>query len=139
MSVTLIPYTAIFNVNGNVTAEQLLMRKHVLAWVQDERARYADEQKFKEGAPGRDIIREPLKNGEWDRALDFIGRYTKRAELLGLDTESGRQALGKAITSALHILETACEYHGQMPDPGQSSGEVQPWLSCPYPLPGQVE
>lgn len=110
-------------------------RGHVREWVDEERYRYADKGKFAEDSPGRDIIRDAVKDGDWERALTFVQQYIKRAEMLGLDTESGRQVMGKVVTSALHILETACEYHGPMPEPGYTSGEINPWTNPSYPLP----
>jgi hypothetical protein len=59
--------------------------------------------------------------GPW---IDFIGNYLRRAELLGLDTMKGRQALGKYIVTMMHCLETAIEVYGPMPRAGYPSGEI---------------
>jgi hypothetical protein len=121
---------------GDLPKPVVATRAHVRAWIDLERARYADNQqggKFQDGTPGGDLRDEIIKGGEWTRTLTFVMNYVKRAELMGLDSEQGRQALGKAITSATNILEKAVEFYGPMPDPGHSSGEVQPWLNCPYP------
>lgn len=123
---------------GDLPKSVVEARAHVRAWVDLERGKYADNQqdgKFKDGTIGGELRDTLIENANWTDLLAFVANYTKRAEMFGLDTEQGRQALGKVLTSATNILEKACEQYGPMPDPGHSSGEVQPWLSCPYPLP----
>lgn len=101
-------------------------RQHVAAWVLDERTRYADV-KYAEDGDNRAALIKAMEDGDWERWTNFLGNYIKRAELFGLDTLSGRQALGKAIVTGLHFLETAVQVHGPMPRPGKPSGEVEPW------------
>ena len=50
----------------------------------------------------------------------FLMNYYGRARTLGLDTERGRQALGKMITTAMDCLETAIRVYGELPPPGAS-------------------
>ncbi len=56
---------------------------------------------------------------------DWAGNYIKRAVLFGLDTPQGRQALGKAIVTLMHVLETAVEEYGPMPRAGVPSGVIE--------------
>lgn len=56
---------------------------------------------------------------------DWAGNYIKRAVMFGLDTSQGRQALGKAIVTLTHVLETAVEQYGPMPRPGVPSGVIE--------------
>lgn len=122
---------------SDLPPEVIKARAHVLSWLSQERSRYADADKYKEGNPGRDIVRESLSDGDFgEEAMNFLLSYIKRAELYGLGTPQGRQALGKAIVTATHFLETVCEYFGSMPEPGHSSGKIEPWRDCPVPLAG---
>lgn len=111
-------------------------RAHVLSWVSQERNLYADADKFKEGNPGRDMIREYLAEGFGDDAYSFLLNYLGRARLFGIDTPQGRQAMGKSLVTLTHFLETVVELHGPMPEPGHSSGEIHEWSDCPVPLAG---
>lgn len=114
----------------------VLSRTHVSAWVNQERSKWADI-KYEEETPNREMIRNEIFSGQFsDRVLDFALGYIMRAKLQGLDTPNGRQALGKAIVTLTHFLETAVEYHGSMPEPGVPSGEINQWNDCPVPLPG---
>lgn len=103
-------------------------RARVMHWIAEERERYADI-KYAEGTEARHKLILETKNygldGEW---MVFIGGYLKRAELIGLDTPAGRQALGKAVVTCLHALETAVQAIGDLPKPGVPSGEIEPWL-----------
>lgn len=122
---------------ADLSPEVIQGRAHVRVWIDKERERYADNQaggKYQDGTVGGNLRDTLLESRDWTAITTFIANYVKRAEMFGLDTEQGRQALGKSITAAINILEKACEEYGPMPDPGHSSGEVQPWLSCPYPL-----
>lgn len=56
---------------------------------------------------------------------DWAGNYIKRAAMFGLDSPQGRQALGKAIVTLVHVLETVVEEYGPMPRPGVPSGVVE--------------
>jgi hypothetical protein len=111
-----------------VTAQQDA-REHLREWIAVERASYADT-KYGEDTEARHKLILETKNyglgGEW---MVFAGGYLKRAELQGLDTARGRQALGKAIVTLMHALETAIEYQGPMPQPGMSSSDdLQDWV-----------
>lgn len=104
-------------------------RVEVAGWIARERSAYADAGKYKEGSLGRNLIRVYLAgdNASQAAALQFVFSYLDRAERFGLDTHQGRQALGKAVVAAMHILETAVELHGPMPLPGVPSGDIQKW------------
>ena len=105
-------------------------RPYLQDWIVRERAHHADV-KYEEGNDNRERLRAAMetegfaKGGDWEL---FIFNYLSRAQVLGLDTEQGRQQMGKAITTLLHCLETAIEVHGPMPAPGQTSGNCEPWL-----------
>jgi hypothetical protein len=103
-------------------------REQVAKWIATERAEYADTKYSEEAEARHKLILETQNfglDGEW---MVFIGGYLKRAQLQGLDSLQGRQALGKAIVTCMHALETAVQYHGPMPKPGVSSTEgVLPW------------
>lgn len=103
-------------------------RVHVQQWIALERVLYADIKYAEESEARHKLILETQNfglDGEW---MVFIGGYLKRAELQGLDTARGRQALAKAIVTCIHALETAVEYHGPLPKPGvSSSDDLQAW------------
>jgi hypothetical protein len=103
-------------------------KMNVAEWIKLERAEHA-ETKYGEGLPGRVALVDEMRTegfgGGWE---GFIGNYLKRVELFGLDTPQGRQALGKAAVTLIHMLETAVLVHGPMPKPGVPSGEIQEWL-----------
>lgn len=114
-------------------------RRHVAAWVLAERAVHADTKW--QASPNRGIALTQMREdpaGHW--YLDYVRQYMHRASLVGLNTATGRQLLGKAVVTALHALETAVEVYGPMPEPGHPSGEVRPWIRAPKPEhPPQVE
>lgn len=98
-------------------------RDHVQCWIIAERALYADV-KYAEDAANHLRLRTVMANeGLAPTWLDFIGNYLRRAELFGLDTPQGRQAMGKATVTMLHCLETAVDVFGPMPNPGYPSGD----------------
>lgn len=114
-------------------AQAIVARGQVMAWLLIERSMYADK-KYADGTATRDQFIEDMKSGNGldDRWLDFVYNYVRQAKLLGLDTMQGRQALGKAISTLIHYLETAITEHGPMPAPGVSStAGVQPWDEYP--------
>lgn len=116
------------NVNARRNA-RLAARLNVAEWISTERKEYADV-KYAEDTEARHKLIIETKDyglgGEW---MVFVGGYLKRAELQGLDTERGRQALGKAIVTLTHALETAVEYCGPMPKPGiSSSADLEGWV-----------
>ena len=94
----------------SVDMSRMLLRK----WIIQER-RYADS-KYPDKEKNDDRVSE--SGIEW--WMDFIPNYLSRAQTLGLETERGRQALGKAITTAMDCLEAAIRVHGPMPPAGAS-------------------
>lgn len=120
---------------ADLTVFQQQCRAHVYAWLQQERSKYADVKNAEE-TPMRDVVRKELSVGLSDDVLNMPFNYLKRAQLFGVDTPQGRQALGKAVVTLTHYLETIVEYHGGMPEPGHSTGEILPWDDSPIPLPG---
>lgn len=99
------------------------VRDHVRTWIIAERALYADAKWSppENSAAHNAAVREqgPTKWSDW------AGNYIKRATMFGLDSPQGRQALGKAVVTLIHVLETAVELYGPMPEPGYPSGEVR--------------
>lgn len=111
-----------------MTEAERWARRVVARWIRQERRLYADPQKWSgppENAAARRAAIEADPSGSW--SLDYARTYLHRAEQYGLDTEPGRQALGKAIVTATHGLETAVELWGAPPMPGHPSGECRPW------------
>jgi hypothetical protein len=107
-------------------------REHVRKWIEQERAHYADT-KYKDGEPNRAMLIDATEtegfseDGKW---MGFLGNYIRRAQLFGIDTLQGRQALGKAIATAMHCLETSVMVYGDMPQPGMSSSDgVKEWVN----------
>lgn len=104
-------------------------RLHVARWIKREREQYAD-LKYK---PGEEQYNQRLLDimdnalGPNSTEMVFLTNYLKRAELLGLDTELGRQAFGKFVVTATAMLERIVIAHGPMPKPGVTTGEVEPW------------
>lgn len=103
-----------------------LSRQQVSRWIEQERMNYADV-KYADREGNRTALIEAMHAKDWERWTNFLGNYLKRAELFGLDTLEGRQAMGKAAVTALHILETAVSLFGDMPKPGVASGTVEDW------------
>lgn len=108
-------------------------REHVHAWIDYERRTHADV-KYGEGTQQRENLIADVQNNPHmapsvkDIDFDlFIGNYMSRVKLHGLDTPQGRQAMGKAIITMLHALETAVLVHGPMPRPGMPSGNITEW------------
>ena len=98
----------------------------LLAWIATEREVHASS-KYGEDKDARlglvaDMESHPHIDGEWDV---FIGNYLRRAQLFGLDTPQGRQALGKTVVTLMHCLETAVDVFGPMPAPGVPSGVIE--------------
>lgn len=96
-------------------------RAHVAAWITEERRLYADP-KWDEA--NGELHERDVASGDWQ---SFMRSYEMRAAGAGLDTEYGRQQLGKLIVTGLHYLESAVGGHGPMPLPGVPSGEIEEW------------
>lgn len=111
----------------NLSPQDIEARAQLRQWIQLERERYADVVKFSEDADIRQaLIVEMSNTGQFaDRWVDFGLNYVRRAQLLGANTPQGRQAMGKAIVTFMHMLETALATFGNMPEPGHPSGEIR--------------
>ena len=103
----------------------MTIRQDVLAWIEQERDQYADVKYAQDGDNRARLIDAMREEGLGDTWMNFILNYLKRAELLGVQSAQGRQALGKAIVTCMHALETSIEIFGPMPVPGVPSGEVR--------------
>lgn len=100
-------------------------RQQVFNWLEAEHSEYASHKYTQATIQRKQLIRDleksPALEGEWGV---FILNYWGRVKIFGLNTYSGRQALGKLIVTLIHCLETAIEVHGPMPEPGVPSGEI---------------
>jgi hypothetical protein len=98
-------------------------RPAVTRWLDDEYRLYAN---LKWSEPKAAEAHRSCVVGEgpttWN---DWAGNYIMRAAMFGLATPQGRQALGKAIVTLIHVLETAVVEFGPMPKPGVPSGVVE--------------
>ncbi len=102
-------------------------REHVAQWLKEERQAHADVKYAGDTVGRNDGEKAMQEEGYSEWWSGFVGNYLKRAEILGLKNPSGRQALGKAITTLTNCLETAVEVYGSLPKPGEPSGQIRPW------------
>lgn len=108
-------------------ARDAMARRELALWIRLERSRYADV-KFEDDTAGREnLFRATKEEGYGDTWNDFVQNYLTRAKEWGIDTPKGRQALGKAIVTLMHCLETGIQVYGDMPEPGHTTGEVREW------------
>lgn len=101
---------------------EIATRLNVAEWIAIERRDHADP-KWHEGDNRTIAIKHMEDDPEW--WTGYIHSYVHRAEILGLDSSSGRQALGKAIVTAMAALETAVSIYGPLPKPGVPSGTIE--------------
>ncbi|KKK56708.1 hypothetical protein LCGC14_3061830 [marine sediment metagenome] len=99
------------------------MSMRVRMWLRQE----WDYQIRKHGRAETDVQRQRIRtfgqDDDWFRhALD---QYYHRAEVLGLDTPVGRQALAKFVATGVGMLDSVIEEHGHLPPPGTPSGVDQ--------------
>ena len=105
--------------------ETIEARAALFAWLTEERRSYADT-KYADGTETREELKQVmLAEGFADRWMDFAFNYIQRARMFGATTPQGRQAMGKAIVTLMHVLETAIMVHGPMPRPGVPSGVIE--------------
>lgn len=89
---------------------------YVLGWLRDER----DYTAGKYGLDNDDAGTLELGVEYWsERVQDRLHRAT----LLGIDTPVGRQAFAKVVSTAMMGLESVDRTHGELPEPGVTSGE----------------
>ena len=86
----------------------------------------AEEQAYSQQKWPPEASDQITRDEEWDR---WLSQYLHRANLLGFDTEVGRQALAKYVTTAVAMLDSVTRVHGPLPAPGVPSGEIQRWRS----------
>lgn len=108
---------------------RLARRMNIQQWIARERAEYADKKYDRDGEVWHRLLLDMAnfglaEEGEW---WGFITNYLKRAQLLGLDNPSGRQALGKLIVTLLSCMDAAIEVSGDLPRPGVPSGQIEMW------------
>lgn len=97
-------------------------------WIRLERQAHADVKYAADTASYEQIVKELVENGLSGDNEVFLLNYLKRAQLFGLDTPQGRQALGKLTVTCIAYLEYAIEHIGPMPEPGVPSGEIREWI-----------
>jgi hypothetical protein len=98
-------------------------RKRILEWLRDEWRLYADvkfdDQRSKHDAHMADTALEP--DGWW---RNQVLQYVHRAQVLGVDTEAGRQAAVKGLAAYHGMCESMVRVYGNPPKPGVPSGEI---------------
>ena len=71
---------------------------------------------------------DEITRGETDRDWEtWLNQYLHRAMLMGFDTDVGRQALAKYVTTAVAMLDSVQRVYGPLPAPGVPSGEIAEW------------
>jgi hypothetical protein len=80
------------------------------------------EHKVYEGDKFTNEEDDALTTDEWE---NNVVKYLDRARVLGLDNPLGRQAVGKAATTAIAYLESVFRNHRSVPSPGFPSGEIR--------------
>lgn len=102
-------------------------REQVLLWISQERMQYSDI-KYAEESANRIMLRNAIQEGDFGKFIDFAFNYIKRVDIYGIaELEKAKQALGKGIVTLMHMLEMVIEYHGDLPKPGVTSGEIHIW------------
>lgn len=98
-------------------------REQLLAWLKAEWA-YADA-KFGDQRPGHDghMWEDGVGEGGWWFAQVF--QYVRRAEVLGLDSLQGRQAIAKCWAAMGGMVESVIRTHGDLPPGGRTSGVIR--------------
>jgi hypothetical protein len=87
---------------------------HVQDWLDDERE-YAENK----WAPGE--VDDSLSA---ERYAEFVEQYLSRALVLTLENPLGRQALGKALRTAMAMTESVVRTYGPLPPGGLPSGQL---------------
>lgn len=100
-----------------------LITEHIIKWIKEER-KYADKK-----YPISTI--EQFGGLLRQEDIDFVNRYLAQAQLQGIDTLQGRQALGKACSTIFDFCRSAIFLYGAMPLPALNSGEVKEWNDSP--------
>ncbi len=100
------------------------MRQDIERWLKAERAYAEAKWEPADAAKAHEDAVERAGATMWD---DWAWNYVRRATMFGLDTPQGRQALGKAASTLVHVMETAVDRHGPMPAPGVPSGVIEDW------------
>lgn len=74
-------------------------------------------------------MREHGFTSQVDDAFWFrqVTQYFKRAELFGVDTPQGRQAMMKGLMTLFDCCACMVRVHGDPPAPGVSSGDIREW------------
>lgn len=101
---------------------------YIVKWLHDEREYQTNKFDYTEqdDTHTRDFLNGlVLTSGElfWDRQ---INTYIHRAQVLGIDTPAGRQAVLKAAATTVAFAESVVRMYGIVPEPGVTSGEKSP-------------
>jgi len=92
------------------------VRDYVRQWIADERDYTLN--KYGMENDDRNTLERPFDHWPGSVADRF-----HRAQLLGLETEVGRQAFAKAVSTAVMGLEAVVRNYGPLPEPGVTSGD----------------
>jgi len=99
-------------------------REHLLKWIESEWKDYSDP-KFGDQRPLHDEFLKETGlelDGWW---YNQVFQYWKRAQILGVDTPAGRQAIAKMWAAMSGLVESVIRVHGKLPKPGVSSGNIE--------------
>lgn len=88
----------------------------IFAWLRAERDYQAGKFDY-----AKQVEKEGHDPDYWENQ---VGMYLRRAAILGYDTPLGRQAMMKAVATAIGMAEAVTEAHGDPPPPGVPSGET---------------
>ena len=89
-------------------------------WLQSERAYQVN--KFGTDLDDQHTQEFGVRSETW--WPEQVAMYLLRANLFGLDSPQGRQAVAKATATMCGLLESVIRVHGQLPLPGVSSGNL---------------
>jgi len=103
-------------------------RDVMLEWLAREWAVYADP-KFDDSRPAHDRYLIESGTGPESWWANQVVQYLGRANTLGLDTLSGRQAILKCLAAMTGLCESVIRVYGPPPEAGVASGEI---VDCSY-------
>lgn len=109
-------------------------RRIVLDWIRQEQLKYANDKfGFTAGGPVDDHDESMRKHGFSSKdpeAFWFrqVTQYFTRAEIFGVDTPKGQQALLKGLVTLFDCCACMVRIYGLPPAPGHTSGEIEEWV-----------
>jgi hypothetical protein len=113
--------------DGKERLRIIASQMNAASWIATERKEYADKKFDEEKRHKLDLDMKDFGLTEEGLWPVHITNYLKRAQLLGVDTPKGLQALGKFTVTAIAMFESAIRVYGKPPMPGVTSGEIFDW------------